>query len=264
MSIRTSRWPAGVPCWVDLTVPDVDAAQAFYEQVLGWAVEDTGADFGGYRIASVRGAAVAGIGPLQGDAPPAWTLYLATDDADKAAAAVTGNGGTVLLPPGDVGPLGRMFIAADPSGAVFGVWQAGTHIGAALVNEPGGLSWEDLRSTEPAAAQEFYRGLFGYRMDPVPMAGDEYLTFALAGEEFPLGGMGPMMGSPAGTPSHWLVYFGVDSTDTAVGAATAAGGAVLVPAFDSPFGRMALLADPAGAAFTVIETGGSPQPDRAG
>lgn len=246
-------------------MPDVDTAQSFYERVLGWTFTGTGAEFGGYRIASVRGAAAAGIGPQTGPARPAWTLYFATDDADKAATAVTSNGGTVLLPPGDVGPLGRMFIAADPSGAVFGVWQAGTHIGAGLVNEPGGITWEDLRSTEPAAAQEFYRGVFGYKMDPVPMAGDEYLVFSLPDEEAPLGGMGPMMGSPEGTPSHWLVYFAVAGTDAAVEAATAAGGTVLAPAFDSPFGRLAILTDPAGASFCVIQANpDQPQPDRAG
>jgi predicted enzyme related to lactoylglutathione lyase len=157
-----------------------------------------------------------------------------------------------------------MSVAADPSGAAFGIWQAGTHIGAGLVNEPGGLTWEDLRSTRPAAAQDLYRAVFGYRLDPVPMAGEEYRTFALPDEEFPLGGMGPMMGSPEGTPSHWLVYFGVESTDAAVAAGTAAGGTLVAPAFDSPYGRLALLADPAGASFAVIETAGSPQPDRAG
>jgi predicted enzyme related to lactoylglutathione lyase len=264
MTTRTSPWPAGVPCWTDLTVPDVDAATAFYGSVLGWVCTDTGEEYGGYRIATVRDAAVAGIGPLMGDQPPAWTLYLASDDTDKTAQAVTEHGGTLLVPPGDVGPLGRMCIAADPSGAVFGVWQAGQHIGASLVNEPGALVWEDLRSTDPAAAQAFYRGVFGYRLDAVEMAGPDYGTFALPDEQFPLGGMGPMMGNPEGTPSHWLVYFGVDSTDAAVAAAEAGGGSVPMAAMDSPFGRLAVLADPAGAVFCVIETGGNPQPDRAG
>jgi uncharacterized protein len=264
MSTRTSRWPAGIPCWTDLTAPDLDAATGFYGSVLGWSFTDTGEEFGGYRIATVRGSAVAGVGPQMGGAPPAWTLYLASDDVDKTAAAVTEHGGTLLLPPGDVGPLGRMTIAADPSGAAFGIWQAGQHIGASLVNEPGALVWEDLRSTEPAAAQEFYRAVFGYRVDPLDMAGPDYGTFALPDEQAPLGGMGGMMGSPEGTPSHWLVYFGVESTDAAVEAAGSAGGSVLMPAVDSPFGRLAVVADPAGARFCVIETDRNRQPDRAG
>jgi uncharacterized protein len=140
MTIRTARWPVGVPCWTDLTAADVDAAKAFYSDVLGWSFTDPDAEYGGYSIAVTRDAAAAGIGPQQPGAPMAWTLYFASDDADETAAAVGEQGGTVLLAPGDVGELGRMFIAADPSGAAFGVWQAGTHIGAGIVNEPGGLT----------------------------------------------------------------------------------------------------------------------------
>jgi predicted enzyme related to lactoylglutathione lyase len=264
MSIRTSRWPAGVPCWADLTVPDLAAAKDFYSAVLGWAFADSGEEYGGYAIAQVGGAAVAGIGPQQGGMPVAWTLYLASDGVDGTAAAVTEHGGTLLFPPGDVGPMGRMCIAADPSGAAFGVWQAGEHIGAGLVNEPGGLTWEDLRSTDPAAAQAFYTAVFGYRLDPLEMAGPDYRLFALPGEQFPLGGMGGMMGAAEGTPSHWLVYFAVADADAAVGAAEAHGGTALAAPFDSPFGRMAALADPAGAVFWIAQTGDSPQPDRAG
>lgn len=265
MSIRTSPWPAGVPCWADLSVPDLAAARAFYSAVLGWTFQDSGEEYGGYVIGQVGDAATAGIGPLmQEGMPSAWTLYLASDDVEKTAAAVTEHGGTILMAPGDVGPLGRMLIAADPSGAAFGVWQAGTHIGAALVNEPGGLTWEDLRSTDPGTAQAFYRAVFGYRIEPLAMAGPDYGTFALPAEQAPLGGMGGMMGAPEGTPSHWLVYFAVVSTDAAVEAATTNGGSVVMPPFDSPYGRMAGLTDPAGAMFCVIESAGTPQPDRAG
>ena len=107
MSTRTSPWPAGVPCWADLTTPDVAAAKAFYADVVGWSYQDTDAEYGGYTIAEARGAAAAGIGPLPPDGATAWTLYLASDDADATAAAVPQQGGTVLLPPRDVGPLGR-------------------------------------------------------------------------------------------------------------------------------------------------------------
>lgn len=263
MSIRTSQWPAGVPCWADLTAPDGDAAKAFYAEVLGWTYQDTEAAYGGYAIAEVRGAAAGGIGPQQDGAPNAWTLYLASDDVDETADSITQRGGAVLMPPGDVGDLGRMCIAADPTGAPFGVWQAGTHIGAAVVNEPGGLTWEDLRSPDPDAARAFYVSVFGYRSDPLPDAGPDYATFALAGEEAPLGGMGGMMGAE-GQPAHWLVYFGVADAAAAVTAAERGGGSVLMRDFDTPYGRMAGLADPTGAAFWVVQTSGENQPDRSG
>jgi uncharacterized protein len=261
MSIRTSRWPAGVPCWADLTVPDVDAAKAFYADVLGWTFQDTGEEYGGYVIAESTGAAAAGIGPMQSDTPVAWTLYLASDDAGKSAAAVTENGGTVFLPPGDVGPLGRMFIAADPTGATFGVWQAGTHIGAGAVNQPGGLTWEDLRSSDPDAARTFYAAVFAYHSQPMPEAPADYQLFSLPNTEAPLGGMGGMMGIDG--PPHWSVYFGVEDTPTAVAAAEKAGGSVLRPATDTSYGKMAALADPAGASFWIIESTYDDPADRA-
>jgi predicted enzyme related to lactoylglutathione lyase len=265
MSIRTSPWPTGIPCWADLTVPDVAAARRFYSAVLGWVFQDTGEEYGGYVIAQVHGTAAAGVGPLpQPGMPSAWTLYFATDDVEKTAAAVTEHGGTVLLAPGDVGPLGRMCIAADPTGAAFGVWQAGTHIGAGVVNEPGGMTWEDLRSTDPARAQAFYTALFGYRVDPLEAAGPDYGTFTLPGEDAPLGGMGGLMGAPEGTPSHWLVYFAVADADAAVAAAREHGGTSPAPPFDTPYGRMAPLTDPAGAVFWVAQTDVAQLPDRSG
>jgi predicted enzyme related to lactoylglutathione lyase len=217
MSLRTKPWKNGIPCWADLSAPDVDTAIAFYEKVLGWQCEKSGEEFGGYVIASVQGAPAAGIGPQQQEGqPPAWTLYLATDDVDGVAGRIGELGGSVLAEPFDVGDLGRMAIAADPSGAVFGLWQAGSHIGAGWVNDPGGLTWDDLRSTDPDAARSFYSELFGYRTDELPDAGPDYATFALSDEQAPLGGMGGMMGAPEGTPSHWLVYFGVEDASAAV------------------------------------------------
>lgn len=265
MPIRTRPWPPGVPCWVDLTVPDVSAAQAFYSPVLGWNfAEDAGAEYGGYVISEVAGAAVAGIGPVpRPDVPPAWTLYFASDDVAATARAITAHAGTVLLPPGDVGALGRLLVAADPTGATFGVWQAGIHIGAALHSEAGGLMWEDLRSPDPDTARTFYTGVFGYEIQALEMASPDYTTFTLAGhgQEAPLGGIGPLFGTEVGP--HWLVYFGTGDLDAALASVHAHGGSLPTEPQDSPYGRMGLVRDPFGALFTLIETGGSaPPPER--
>src|SRR4051812_50168857 len=115
MSLRTSPWPAGVPCWTDLTVPDVPAAVAFYSAVLGWSFAEPDDEFGGYVIGSVGGSAAAGIGPQQQpDLPAAWTLYFAADDADATARAVRDAGGGGLLRPRGVGPPRRRVIAPGP------------------------------------------------------------------------------------------------------------------------------------------------------
>ena len=161
-----------------------------------------------------------------------------------------------------VGDLGRMVMAADPSGAVFGLWQAGSHIGASLVNEPGGITWEDLRSDDPQAAQDFYEAVFGYELTTLEMAGPDYRTFHFPADPAPLGGMGAMMGEQG--PSRWVIYFAVDSVDDAIASAQRSGGSLISPAMDTPFGRMAQLADPFGARFMISQNTGQAQPDREG
>lgn len=263
MTIRTTRWPAGVPCWADLSTPDLPAAQAFYGAVLGWDYDEpAGAEYGGYVIAQVRGSSAAGLGPIQQPGmPAAWTLYVASDDVEATAAAITEHGGTLVLPPGQVGAMGSLLVGLDPTGAPFGVWQAGEHTGAGIVNEPGGLVWEDLRSPDPDRAASFYSGVFGWDTEPMPEGGEGYRTFALGGTDVPLGGMGGMAGHDD-VPPHWLVYFAVADFDAATAAAEAGGGRVLGRALETPYGRMAALTDPAGAVFWVIQTDGTGTPDR--
>lgn len=261
MTIRTEPWPAGTPCWVDLMVPDVAVASRFYEAVLGWSVPEPDEQYGGYVVAERDGGVVAGLGPhLEPHQRVGWTLYFATDDADATAAAVTAAGGEVLRGPAPVGPLGRMVIARDPAGAMFGLWQPGTFLGATLVNAPGGLTWEDLRSTDPDAVRTFFAAVFGFAYDAIPMASADYTTFSPGAGEPPLGGIGGMFGEDG--PSRWLVYFGVASASAAADAATAAGGTVVAPPFDTPYGQMAGIADPAGAVFFVVESAAAEHPDR--
>jgi uncharacterized protein len=252
-----------MPCWAELTVPDPDAARAFYAALLGWDYGISAADVGGYTVGLVGDRAAGGIGPLPDGGEVGWTLYFASEDVDATAATVSENGGTLLVGPEDVAELGRMVIAKDPAGATFGLWQAGTTIGAGVVNESGTLVWEDLRSTDPDAARSFYCALFGYTTAPIEMAGPKYTTFALPHEDAPLGGIGPMFDQDG--PSRWLLYFAVADIDAAVAAAQSNGGSVLKGDMTSPFGRMAALADPAGAAFMAIQPPeGQPRPDRDG
>jgi predicted enzyme related to lactoylglutathione lyase len=252
MTVRTDPWPSGVPCWAELTSPDIDAAKAFYGSTVGWEFSEAGPEYGGYVMGQVSGRAAAGIAPQQEGAPVAWTLYLASDDVDATAQAITDNDGSVFVPPMEVGDFGRMCLATDPTGAAFGVWQHGSTIGAEVTNEPGGLTWEDLRTSDPDSARAFYSGVFGFRADPIEGAPGDYTTFALAGQEAPLGGIGGMM-DQVDLPPHWAVYFGVASADAAVAACEPAGGRVLSPAFETPYGKMASMADPAGAIFWIVE-----------
>jgi len=144
------------------------------------------------------------------------------------------------------------------------VWQAGDNIGAEVVNEPGAITWDDLRTPDPDAARAFYSAVFDYRTEAMPEAGDDDTLVHLPGDDAPAGGMGGMFGAPDGTPAHWVVYFGVADATAAVQVAERHGGTVVAPPFDTPYGQMAGLMDPQGAMFWVAQVDTAAQPDRSG
>lgn len=254
MSIRDTHWPAGTPSWVDISVPDVDAALTFYGPVIGWRFAGSDDDYGGYRMCQVEGRSAAGIGPMQApDQPTAWLLYLASDDADATAKLITEHGGTLLVPPSEIDEIGRIAVALDNTGAAFGVWEGRKAVGIEVYNEPGSLIWEDAMLTDIDAGKRFYTSVFdfGYQVfdfdyEPVPEAPGGYSAFTVNGEM--AGGIG---GAVAGEPGRWQVYFSVADVDDSVAAAASGGGRVVAPAENTPFGRIATLADPFGAVFGV-------------
>ncbi len=143
--------------------------------------------------------------------------------------------------------MGTMVIARDPQGNPFGLWQAGEHIGAQIYNEPGALVWNEAAVDDPEAARTFYGSVFGFRFEEVPGA-DGYTTFATDGN--PLGGLG---GHQPGSPKGWTTCFAVASTDEAVATVTSNGGKVTMAPMDTEFGRFAVVADPWGAPFSVMQ-----------
>ncbi|MDT7572347.1 MAG: uncharacterized protein QOE05_2521 [Actinomycetota bacterium] len=248
MPTRDTAWPNGTPCWVDYGAADVDAAKAFYTDVLGWSYEGGDPEFGGYMTAQTKGRAAAGMAPQQDpNDPPKWMTYFASDDVDGTAKRITGAGGTLLFEPMDVGPMGRMVIARDPQGHPFGVWQAGEHTGARIYNEPGSLVWNEAAVDDPKAAQEFYSEVFGFTFEEFPDL-DGYAVFKTDG-----GALGGLTAHQPGNAKGWVTSFSVASADAAVAAAEKAGAKVTGPAQDASFGRFATLEDPWGAAFSVLQ-----------
>jgi uncharacterized protein len=266
------RYIAGVPCWVDTTQPDPEAAVAFYSGLFGWEFEDVmppGAPTP-YFVARLRGGDVAAVGTA-GDTA-AWNTYVWVEDAEVIAARVHAAGGSVLMEPDDVGDFGRMAIFADPAGAAFRVWEAKEHRGAAIVNEPGSLNFNDLHTRDLEGAQAFYGAVFGWDLIGI---GSGFTTWALPAygdflEERTPGMRENMkgMGAPdrfeetvasaiaipddqPDTPSHWGLTFAVDDADAIAARATELGGQVLVPPFDAPWVRMTIIRDPQGATFTA-------------
>jgi predicted enzyme related to lactoylglutathione lyase len=246
-----TSYPAGTPAWVDIGVPDLNAAAAFYGGLFGWELDEGSEETGGYRQARLRGKAVAGFGPQMNPGPPAWSTYIATTDADATAAAVAEHGGKVLVPVMEVMDFGRMAVFVDPAGTAFSIWEAGTHPGAELANEPGSVCWNELTTRDPEGAKAFYGAVFGWTFADHDMGGFSYTEWKLDGRT--IGGMMPMVGPEwDGLPDHWMVYFSVDGTDAACEQVTALGGTVSVPPFDLPQGRVAVVNDPAGSFFSII------------
>ncbi|WP_316520737.1 VOC family protein [Kitasatospora brasiliensis] len=250
----TSPYATGTPCWVGLMAKNHLAALDFYRDLLGWQGEPGPDEFGGYAVCELNGKAVAGIGPtMDPQAPTVWTSYLATTDAQATQDAIVAAGGTLIAPVMDVGNLGRMLIAADPQGAVFGVWQPVDFSGAQVVNEPGALTWNELHTSDIPAATGFYGEAFGIEFSAMEGA-DAYWELKVGGR--PVGGATLLANDPPGTPAHWLTYFSVDDVDSTTDALVKAGGNVFVPPFDMVAGRMTVVADPQGGIFAMIK----PQP----
>ncbi len=253
MVTHDTAWDSGTPCWVDLGVEDIAKASAFYAGLFGWEVQPGPPEAGGYAMCLKNGRAVAGIGSKQGSpsAPAVWTTYIASSDTDETVSTIKATGGKVLMDPMDVMDVGRMAIAADPAGAVFGIWQARAHVGAGLANEPGALCWNENLSRDYEGNKAFYQAVFGYDYGDISDAGFRYATLKLGGTE--VGGIGELDTSfPAEIPAHWSVYFAVEDTDAAAAKITDAGGAVARPPWDTPYGRMAVVTDDQGAAFSLI------------
>lgn len=256
----------GTPSWVDLSSPDLDASAAFYGGLFGWQAVEPGPieQTGGYRMFQLRGKDVAGLGPVFGEGqPPAWATYISVDDVEAAARRVENAGGKVLSPPMDVMDVGRMAVFADDSGTVFSVWEAGSHPGARIVNEPGTLCWSELGRRDPEPARAFYGQVFGWvaKVNPIPgTATSSYTEFSLAEGQPPVAGMIQMNEQwPQEIRPHWMTYFAVADCDATAARAVELGGAAPVPPFDMPIGRIAVLKDPHEAHFSIIALASQPR-----
>jgi predicted enzyme related to lactoylglutathione lyase len=264
----------GVPCWVDTSQPDPESAVTFYSDLFGWEFEDVmppGSE-GKYFIARIRGGDVAAVGSVPEAAPPmaAWNTYIWVDSTDETASKVREAGGGVVMEPFDVMDAGRMAVLTDPEGALFCLWQAKEHKGARIVNEHGSVNFNSLNTREAERAKSFYGDVFGWRtlslgggaeMWTLPGYGD-YLerdnpdlrkqvaeSGGPAGFEDVVASINPIPDDQPDTPAHWSVTFAVDDADAIAERAAELGGQVVVPAFDAPWVRMTVIADPQGATF---------------
>ena len=274
--LERDGYTPGVPCWVDTSQPDPEAAVSFYSGLFGWDFEDAmpPGSASRYFIARLRGGDVAAVGSQPAGGPPAaaWNTYVWVASADETAAKVLEAGGRVVMEPFDVMTAGRMAVFTDPEGAAFCVWQANEHKGAQVVNEPGSVSFNTLDTRDPEAAKAFYAAVFGWetiglgggaQMWTLPGYGD-FLelsdpglrqrmaqTGAPAGFEDVVAALNPIADDDVHAPAHWGVTFAVEDADRTAEVAAELGGRVVVPPFDAPWVRMTVIADPQGATFTA-------------
>lgn len=252
MGERT-RYTPGTFCWTDLTTTDQEAAKAFYGGLFGWEAEDMPVGDGVYySMQRVDGKDVAAISPQQqqqrdAGVPPLWNSYISVENADAVADRARELGATVHAPPFDVMEAGRMAVIQDPQGAHFLLWQANRHIGAALVNTPGALSWNELASPDLDASKEFYSSLFGWTVEPFEGSPQPYLT--IKNGEANNGGIREL-DSP-GPPPHWLVYFAIDDIDQSLAKVEQLGGVKHAGPMDIGIAKIAVVADPQGAIFAL-------------
>lgn len=252
-----SGFAEGAPCWADAVLPDLDEGKRFYGELFGWEFAESEEKFGNYTQAFRDGANVAALAPLPGGGmSPTWNLYLTSPDIKATAQRIGAAGGTLLMEPMPIGDYGSMLMGQDPDGAVFGAWQFGTHRGFGAMNTPGAFTWAELWTRSPRAADAFFAEVFGVSTRQIgDGAGFDYATWTPAGAADSVAGrMGVGADLPESAPSGMVVYFDVADCDAAVATVERLGGAVLQAPSDSPFGRMARVADSQGVVFTVIDT----------
>jgi predicted enzyme related to lactoylglutathione lyase len=248
----------GTFSWVELATPNSDAAKEFYGELFGWSFNDVPVGAGNtYTMCDLGSEPVAAlmkIGDGTQGMPTMWSSYITVKDVDATAKTAAANGGTVVKEPFDVMDVGRMAVVKDPTGAMFCLWTPKKHIGAAIVQEPGALIWNELVTTDAGAAKKFYEATIEWTAEDTDMGTGTYTLWHRPGEEDNKGGMMPVSPETKGVSSHWLAYFGVTNCDASAKRATELGGKVLAPPTDIPdVGRFAVIQDPQGAEFAIFK-----------
>ena len=253
MTTRKSA-PVGAPCWADLWTTDVEGSRRFYSELFGWEALEPAPEFGGYWIFDRQGAPIAGgMGPMgEMKANNTWKPFFCTDDIDAALKRAEAGGATIQAGAMPVADLGVQAVLADPTGAVLGLWQPGTFNGFTVIGEHGAPSWFELHTSDYNTAVEFYRQVFGYEVNPVSDADEfRYFTFRSPGSEEDFGGIMDSRRWLAEGGSRWDIYWHVDNVAALLDRVKSLGGSVKQGPDNTPYGVLALVADPAGAEFKL-------------
>lgn len=246
----------GKVIWADLVTPDLAAAQRFYGELFGWTFQTIGGAGVDYVVASSRGDPIAGI--LQKELPkderrqPAWLTFIAVRDVDAAERSAIHNGAKSVSKPTTYSGRGRQAVFSDPDGAVFAVLASSHGDTADVLPPPGAWIWSSLLAQDPDREATFYQSIFRYDLFDLPRE-DGAAHVILSSDDYARASVNPL---PSGghRRAHWLNFIRVLSADEAAAKAVSLGGRVLVsPYEDRHGGKVAVIADPAGAPIGVME-----------
>jgi len=247
---------SGMIEWVDLSTPDVERAQRFYGDLLGWTFNVQQTDMGEYVVAEIDGWQVAGMmapSPEVTDQPSVWTMFVRVDDMEAAVGRVTDAGGTIAAAPFEIPGGARVAVVTDRTGAMFALISGGPEPDQAYYSERiGGVCWAELMTSSLDDAVEFYHQVFGWDSETDGAGPIPYTTCRLGTKEV-AGMISRPAGAPPQVPDSWSVYFTVGNCADAEKRATELGGAVILPATPTPMGPFAVIADPMGAAFQIMQ-----------
>ena len=247
----------GKVIFVELVTPDLAAARRFYGGLFGWTFRDVPGDGPGYAEAWLGGRPVAGLvnRPVAAGEhrQPAWLSFIAAGDVDATTHTALQNGAKLLSAPRDVPDIGRRSVLSDPQGAVFAVLGSSSGDPPDVLAAPGEWIWSSLITRDPDTGAAFYQTLFGYEVFELPAdQGAEHLL--LASDGYARASVNPLPADQPGVHPHWLDFIRVDDAVKVAAQAVALGGRMLVgPRLDRHGGKVAVVADPAGAPFGLLE-----------
>ncbi|HET9145442.1 MAG TPA: VOC family protein [Sphingomicrobium sp.] len=260
---RSGPNPAGDFIWYELMTPDAEGSKTFYDAVVGWNIGEGVAEYNGYRmIGTADDGFTGGVLPItdemqQHGARPTWLGYLNARDVDAKLAEIESAGGKTLMGATDIPNVGRIAMVADPQGAPFYVMKPippeGKENQASTVFSPtdqGRCAWNELSTSDPVAARQFYGQQFGWTSDNFMPMGEHGEYRFIDNEGLTLGAIA---GAMEGQHPHWRFYFRVPSVGSAKQTVEAKGGKVIMGPMEVPGGdRIVIGIDPQGAEFALV------------
>lgn len=258
MSYYVTKYPEGTFCWASIVSTDLNLTENFLSAIFGWNTVSVPAEGGGkYTLFQLKGKDIAGgiqRPPEMGEIPSHWQSYVSVDHLEATLSKAQELGAIVMMPPVD-SVYGRTASIVDPTGALLNFWQAKEKIGAEMVNDTGAMVWNELHTNDRDAAVAFYRDLFGWELNYNPE--NQYTDILNKGRRN--GGILQIPPEWRKMPSNWAVYFTVQNIDSSLAKVKSHGGQVIGKPKEIPLGRFALIQEPAGAHFLIMELKFEPQ-----